>query len=165
MPNTCRLSIITDVPNSRLDFGTVFNNCLKAFEKVGAYTDLTLSKEKFIATTINLQFCQTVTGTIYGHYGIFVPEFDNKTGYIHRNPFFHLSTDKDDNISNTDTEFSITLENDEHGQSFLIQIAICILQHGYRVFFTQDTTKSNNPLELSKKDVAQQIIKARVHNS
>ncbi|EOZ8645407.1 hypothetical protein ACQWTT_001158 [Acinetobacter baumannii] len=153
MPLRSVLTVISSKPTNDLDFGTVFHDCLNAFQSAGAYSDLSHNKEKFLSPNIAIEFCRTVKGTFYGYYPLFVPTYVRDSDYIHRSPFFHFSTLAKENIKKANTALSIMLDKDEHAQTFFITLAICLIQKGYRVFLTPDNTKNNEYTEITKKSV------------
>lgn len=157
MPLRSELTIVSSNPSTELNFGTAFHDCLSAFQSSGAYSDIGLNNEKFISPSIKLEFCKTVKGTLFGYYPVFVPTYVNDNNYVQRSPFFHFSNLAVENLNNAGTVLTIMLDKDEHAQIFLFTIAICLIQKGYRVFFTPDNTNSNGRIELTKQTVAKHV--------
>ncbi|MBF4453995.1 hypothetical protein IRT38_01005 (plasmid) [Acinetobacter sp. SK-43] len=157
MPLRSELTIISSNLSTELNFGTAFHDCLTAFQTSGAYSDLSLNSEKFLSTSIKIEFCKVVEGTLFGYYPVFVPTYVKDNDYAQRTPFFHFSNLADENPYNAGTALTIMLDKDEHAQIFLFTIAICLIQKGYRVFFTPDNTNSNGRIELTKESVAKHV--------
>jgi hypothetical protein len=73
MPQRCELTILSGNPLKDLDFGSIFNDCLSAFQSNGSYSEISVSDEKFLTKTISLEFCKIVKGTLFGHYPLYAP--------------------------------------------------------------------------------------------
>lgn len=159
MSQQCELTILSGSSSTNLDFGSVFNECLEAFHSNGSYSEISLSEEKFLTKTIALEFCKTVKGTLFGYYPLYVPTFVKTGDYIRRSPFFHFSTLADENIEKADTALTIILDKDEHAQTFLTTIAICLIQKGYRAFINPDNRSHAHRVEVTKESVAKHFAK------
>lgn len=157
MPLRSELTILPTDSLHDMDFGSVFNDCLEAFQSNGSYSEYSFSGEKFLTKTINLEFCKIVRGTLYGHYPLYVPTFVKDTEYTRRSPFFHYSTLEEENIENAATALTIMLDQDEHAQTFLITVAICLIQKGYRAFLNPDNTSTSSRIEVTKESVAKHV--------
>ena len=64
MPHQSELTILSGDPSKDLDFGSIFNDCLSAFQSNGSYSEISVSDEKFLTKTISLEFCKIVKGTL-----------------------------------------------------------------------------------------------------
>lgn len=159
MPLQSELIILPKDSSKDLDFGTVFNKCLNAFQATGSYSEISIHNEKFLTKKIELEFCNTVQGTLYGHYPVYVPTFSVDGEYTRRSPFIHFSTLAEENIENSKTQLSIILDQDEHSQMFFMTIAICMIQCGYRAFICPDKSTPLSRIEVTKESVAKQVAK------
>lgn len=153
------LTILSGNPSLDLDFGSVFNDCLAAFHSNGSYSEISINEEKFLSKTIELEFCKTVKGTLFGHYPLYAPTFVKTGDYLRRSPFFHFSTLADENIENAGTALSIMLDKDDHAQTFLTTVAICLIQKGYRAFLNPDNRNNAHRIEVTKESVAKHFAK------
>lgn len=159
MPFQSELTILSGNPSTDLDFGSVFNECLEAFHSNGSYSEISLTNDKFLTKTIALEFCKTVKGTLFGHYPLYAPTFVKTGDYIRRTPFFHFSTLAAENIEKAGTALTIMLDNDEHAQTFLTTVAICLIQKGYRAFINPDNRSNAHRVEVTKESVAKHFAK------
>jgi len=159
MPQRCELTILSGNPLNDLDFGSIFNDCLSAFQSNGSYSEISVSDEKFLTKTISLEFCKIVKGTLFGHYPLYAPTFIKTGDYIRRSPFIHFSTLAEENIEKAGTALTIMLDKDEHAQTFLTTVAICLIQKGYRAFINPDNTSNAHRVEVTKESVAKHFAK------
>ena len=159
MPFQSELTILAGKNFPELDFGNVFNDCLAAFHSNGSYSEISHSGEKFLSNTISLEFCKIVKGTMFGHYPLYAPDFSGEVKFLRRSPFFHFSTLAEENIENANTALSITLDKDEHAQTLLSTIAICLIQKGYRAFINPDNRSIAHRVEVTKESVAKHFAK------
>ncbi len=159
MPLQSELTILPSNPSHDMDFGTVFNHCLEAFHTNGSYSEISFNNEKYINKKINLEFCPLIKGTLYGHYPLYVPTFVDDGEYTRRSPFFHFSTLVEENIEDAKTALTIILDKDEHAQTLLITVAICLIQKGYRAFINPDNTTPSTRIEVTKESVAKHVAK------
>lgn len=159
MPYQSELTILAGKSAPILDFGTVFNDCLDAFHSNGSYSEISHNAEKFLSNKIELEFCKTVKGTMFGHYPLYVPTFFEAGEYIRRSPLFHFSTLAEENIEKSNTALTIIMDKDEHAHTFLSTVAICLIQKGYRAFINPDNQNTTHRVEVTKESVAKHFAK------
>lgn len=106
------LKILNKSPeNNSLDFGELFNGCLKYFKGIGCYSPE--SSSGVLLEEIKMNFCNTVKGTMYGNYSLALPiEKDRHGCDTNINVFFHFSTLAEENLFNNKEVLSIGFTHD-----------------------------------------------------
>ena len=100
--------------DGRFDFGTIFLKCNTVLDLMGCFSN---KKTKLLANSLEMNFCTSTQGTMYGHFPFYLPLPNGD--YQACSIFFHLSTLPEENLNNHSEQFSITMSFFEDGVSEL----------------------------------------------